>query len=64
MAIALGALAAASSRSTARRRIPGVAEAMKEVEVPPIPDRLGHYLADDLITRLNGTGETPTPKYG
>jgi len=42
---------------------PGVAEAMKQVEVPEIPGRLGHYLADDLITQMNGTGETPAPKY-
>jgi len=42
---------------------PGVAEAMKAVEVREIPGRLGHYLADDLITQMNGTGETPAPKY-
>ena len=42
---------------------PGVAEAMKEVAVEEIPGRLGHYLADDLITQMNGTGETPAPKY-
>jgi LPS-assembly lipoprotein len=42
---------------------PGVAEAMKAVEVQEIPGRLGHYLADDLITQMNGTGETPAPKY-
>ncbi len=28
-----------------------------------IKDRIGHYLGDDLISRLNGTGETPTAKY-
>jgi len=42
---------------------PGVADAMKAVEVAEIPGRVGHYLADDLITQLNGTGETPAPKY-
>jgi LPS-assembly lipoprotein len=26
-------------------------------------DRVGHYLRDDLIFALNGTGETPPPKY-
>jgi len=31
--------------------------------VAPIPNRIGHYLADNLITDLNGTGQTPPPKY-
>jgi LPS-assembly lipoprotein len=26
-------------------------------------DRLGHYLRNDLIFNLNGTGTTPAPKY-
>jgi LPS-assembly lipoprotein len=42
---------------------PGLVQAMREVEVAPIPERIGHYLADDLITRMNGSGETPKPKY-
>jgi LPS-assembly lipoprotein len=42
---------------------PGLVQALREIEVTPIPDRIGHYLADDLITRLNGSGETPRPKY-
>jgi LPS-assembly lipoprotein len=42
---------------------PGLVEAMREVEVTPIPDRIGHYLADDLISKMNGSGATPTPKY-
>ena len=42
---------------------PGLVEALREIEVTPIPDRMGHYLADDLISRLNGSGETPKPKY-
>ncbi len=41
----------------------GVAEAMKQVEVLPVQGRTGHYLTDGLITNLNGTGETLTPKY-
>ena len=36
---------------------------MRAIEVAPIKDRLGHYLADNLITDLNGTGQTPPPKY-
>ncbi len=31
--------------------------------VDPVPDRFGHYLHDQLITNLNGTGATVTPKY-
>ena len=42
---------------------PGLVQALREVEVAPIPDRIGHYLADDLVTRMNGTGETPKPRY-
>ena len=26
-------------------------------------DRVGHYLRDDLLFDLNGTGTTPSPKY-
>ncbi len=42
---------------------PGLVQALREIEVAPIPDRMGHYLADNLITRLNGSGETPRPRY-
>ena len=42
---------------------PGLVEAMKEIDVAPVPGRLGHYLVDDLITNMNGSGQTPTPKY-
>ena len=42
---------------------PELVQAMHEIEVAPIPDRIGAYLADDLITRMNGTGQTPKPKY-
>jgi LPS-assembly lipoprotein len=41
----------------------GVAEAMKEVEVSPVSGRVGHYLTDDLITQMNGTGESLPAKY-
>ena len=55
---------AASSRSTARRRIPGLVEDLPAIEVAPIKDRIGHYLGDDLIADLNGTGQTASPpKY-
>ncbi len=36
---------------------------LQAVAVDPIPDRLGHYLQDQLITDLNGTGSHPVPKY-
>jgi LPS-assembly lipoprotein len=42
---------------------PGLVEDLRAIEVEPIKDRIGHYLADNLTTDLNGTGQTPTPKY-
>ena len=42
---------------------PGLVEKMREVEVAPIPDRIGHYLGDDLIAKMKGSGETPPAKY-
>ena len=42
---------------------PGLVEDLRAIEVEPIKDRIGHYLADNLTTDLNGTGQTPPPKY-
>lgn len=42
---------------------PGLVQALHEIEVAPVPERLGHYLTDNLISRLNGSGQTPRPKY-
>ena len=42
---------------------PGLVEDLRAIEVAPIPNRIGHYLADDLATDLNGTGQSPPPKY-
>src|SRR5208282_662913 len=42
---------------------PGLVEDLRAVEVAPIKDRIGHYLGDNLISNLNGTGETPAAKY-
>jgi LPS-assembly lipoprotein len=43
---------------------PGLVEDLRAIEVAPIPNRIGHYLAEDLIADLNGTGQTaPQPKY-
>ena len=33
------------------------------IAIDPIPDRLGHYLGDELIYALNGTGSQVTPRY-
>ncbi len=40
-----------------------VAEELKAIEVVPIHTRLGHYLGDELIFALNGTGSHVLPKY-
>ncbi len=43
---------------------PGLVEDLRAIEVAPIKDRIGHYLAEDLIADLNGTGQTAAqPKY-
>ena len=42
---------------------PGLVEDLRAIEVLPIKDRIGHYLADNLTTNLNGTGQTPPAKY-
>jgi LPS-assembly lipoprotein len=33
------------------------------IAIDPVPDRLGHYLGDELIYALNGTGSQVTPRY-
>ena len=40
-----------------------VASEMQAIKVDPIPDRLGHYVENELIFALNGTGSSPAPKY-
>jgi LPS-assembly lipoprotein len=43
---------------------PGLVEDMRAIEVAPISNRVGHYLADNLMTDLNGTGQAASsPKY-
>ena len=34
------------------RRILAWSQAMREIEVAPIPDRIGHYLGDDLDRQI------------
>ncbi len=41
----------------------GLGPELEAVAVDPIPDQLGHYLRDSLITDLNGTGSSPAPRY-
>ena len=40
-----------------------VAGELRTIAVDPIPNRIGHYLGNDLIFALNGTGSQVTPKY-
>jgi LPS-assembly lipoprotein len=42
---------------------PGLTADMRAIAVTPIKDRIGHYLGNDLIADLNGTGDAPDPKY-
>jgi LPS-assembly lipoprotein len=42
---------------------PGLDDELKLIAIEPIPDRIGHYLGDDLVFALNGTGSHPIPKY-
>jgi LPS-assembly lipoprotein len=36
---------------------------LQAIAVEPIPNRLGHYLGNELIFGLNGTGSLVPPKY-
>ncbi len=42
---------------------PGLQTDLQAIAIEPIPDRIGHYLGDDLVFALNGTGSHPTPRY-
>ena len=43
---------------------PGLVDDLHGIEVAPIPNRVGHYLGENLIADLNGTGQTASPpKY-
>ena len=42
---------------------PGLTAQMRAIAVAPIKDRIGHYLGNELITDLNGTGANLEPKY-
>lgn len=40
-----------------------MAEELRAIAVDPIPDRFGHYLGNELIFQLNGTGTPGRVKY-
>jgi LPS-assembly lipoprotein len=64
VALALsGALAGCFTPLYSEAAHPGLVEDLRAIEIAPIKNRIGHYLADNLATDLNGTGQTPPPKY-
>ncbi len=40
-----------------------LAAELQAVAVEPIPDRIGHYVRNELIFALNGTGSDVSPRY-
>jgi len=42
---------------------PDLANQLASIEVAPIPERMGHYVRDELIFDLNGTGAAFSPRY-
>ena len=42
---------------------PTLVSDMRAIAVTPIKDRIGHYLTEDLIDQINGTGAEPQAKY-
>lgn len=40
-----------------------VAADLRAITIDPIPDRLGHYLGNELIFAFNGTGSKVQPRY-
>jgi LPS-assembly lipoprotein len=43
---------------------PGLVEDLHAIEVLPVNNRIGHYLVDNLVSDINGTGQTASPpKY-
>ncbi|MFI5013779.1 MAG: LPS assembly lipoprotein LptE [Hyphomicrobiales bacterium] len=41
----------------------GVSAQLSQVEVAPIPDRVGHYLAEELKFQTDGSGPPPAPRF-
>lgn len=42
---------------------PDLVAELQAIEVAPIPERLGHYVRNELIFALNGTGAEIVPRY-
>jgi len=42
---------------------PDLPNQLASIEVSPIPERMGHYVRDELIFDLNGTGAAFSPRY-
>ncbi len=40
-----------------------LASELQAIAIDPIPDRLGHYLGNELVFALNGTGSEVAPRY-
>lgn len=40
-----------------------LASELQAISVDEIPQRLGHYVRNELIFGFNGTGSSPTPRY-
>jgi LPS-assembly lipoprotein len=40
-----------------------LAAELQAIEVEPIPDRIGHYVTNELIFGFNGTGSNVAPRY-
>jgi LPS-assembly lipoprotein len=41
----------------------GLSDELQAIEVAPMPDRLGHFVRNELIYDLNGTGSHVPPRY-
>jgi LPS-assembly lipoprotein len=41
----------------------GVNAKLAQIEVAPIPERVGHYLAEELKFETDGSGDRPPPRY-
>jgi len=41
----------------------GVNNKLAEIEVAPVPERVGHYLVEELKFETDGSGNRPPPRY-
>lgn len=64
-AIAAGALVAGGCQPLYGPTVSGVSleSELQAIEVKPAPDRIGHYIVNELTFALNGTGTKVAPKY-